>query len=320
MTILTTLLLKSSSNLALVFVLLFSSSACLTHRHSVARGPIGAQGSTQVYAKMKQGFLFWGLIPLQKDNLELPQHGDYQIKTSFNVEDGLISLISCGIISYRTIKILEYKQDRIEGVDFRIGDKVRATHKDKLILGEIMGIDGPKKRVSYLHWNIYGEKCLQSSKPASLEAVSEQSYRQQMRAWREEIQRYKYQLGDQAIWPMNDNTEFGIITKLDNRQHKADIELTNIYNEVVYLKVPYLDIKIIDNYEYAARLEDWKAVKRDYIFETDAQVRWEYGKEKYRDGRILAVLSNRQVELQYTDEKGALKTAKVNVLNLSKGN
>ena len=267
---------------------------------------------------MKQGFLFWGLLPLQKETLELPQHGDYQIKTSFNLEDALISLISGGIISYRTIKILEYKQDRIEGFDFRVGDKIETSLKDKLVLGEIMGIDGSKKRVSYLYLNIYGEKCLQSSKPTSLAAISEQSYQQQMRSWKEEIQRYKYQLGDYAIWPMNDNTEFGIITKLDNRQHKANIELTNIYNEVIYLKVPYLDIEIIDNYEYAARLEDWEAVKQDYIFETDEQVRWEYGKEKYRDGRIVAVLDNRQVELQYTDEKGALKTAKVNVLQLSK--
>ena len=317
----TILLQKSSYYFFIAGLLLLANTACMTHRHSVGKGPIGAQGSTDVYDKMKQGYLFWGLIPLQKTRLETPKHGDYQIKSCFNPEDGLISILSCGIVSFRTIKILEYKQCQIAGYDFRVGDKITAKSKDDLILGEIVGIDAQKKRISYLYWNIYGEKCVQATKPNAIEGISEQRYQKQMRDWRKEIERYQYMPGNYAIWPLNEGTEFGVITKLDNRRHKATIQLSNIYNEVVYFKVPYLDIQIIDSYEFEARLEDWEAVKRDYIFEAGEQVRWEWGKEKYREAQVTAVLSNpRQLEIQYRDEKGKLKTAKVNLLQLTKRN
>ncbi len=120
--------------------------------------------TTQVHDKAKQGYLFWGLLPVNNSSANVPVHGDYQVKTCFNVEDALLSLISCGIISYRTIKVLEYRQDKIEGVDFEVGDKVIAKKNRKKILGEIVGIDAKQKKISYLHLNIYGEQKVKSSK------------------------------------------------------------------------------------------------------------------------------------------------------------
>lgn len=291
----------------------------MTFRHTVGKGPIGAAGSTQVYDKAKQGYLFWGLIPLQRQHTKQPVHGDYQVKTCFNFEDGLATILSAGIVSFRSIKILEYKQDRIDGFDFRVGDKIAHQYKNEPTIGEIVGIDAQRNNISYQYLNIYGEKRVRSVKPRQLQSLSEQNYRQRLREWNKEIDRYKYKVGEYAIWPLNNSTEFGVISQLDDQRHLATIELTNIYNETVYFKVHYLDIEIIDSYDYQERLDDWEAVKSDYIFELDDRVRWEYARDKYRTATVVAESnSNHQVALLYTDDKGEQKTSRVNVLKLSK--
>ena len=305
-------------SLAPLLILLFTTS-CLTHRHTVGKGPIGSKGGTQVHDKVKQGFVFWGLIPVNNSRTSEPEHGNYQIKTCFNFEDALISIVTCGVVSYRTIKVLEYKQDRIEGFDFEIEDKVTAQVKGETVLGEIVGIDAKKQRISFLYYNIYGEKMVRSSKPMQLTALSQHEYNNRMQDWQKVIATFKYKVGDYAIWPMNKTYEFGVITKLDDRTHKATIELTNVYNETLSFKVPYLDIKLIDSYEYEERVEDWEAVKQDYIFDIGESVRWEYGTEKFRNCRIISLNdSNHSAEVAYTDEKGEEKTSRAGYLKLTK--
>jgi len=84
----------------------------MTHRHTIGDGPIGTKGKTKVYSRAKQGYLFWGLVPLGRPEPIRPTHGNYQIKTSFNLTDSFLGVITFGILSFRTIKIITYKEDK----------------------------------------------------------------------------------------------------------------------------------------------------------------------------------------------------------------
>jgi hypothetical protein len=78
----------------------------MTNRVTIGSGPVGRQGSSKVYSKTKQLYIFWGLCPLGRSQPAIPEHKNIQIKTSHNIGDLLISFITFGIIDSRTVKIL----------------------------------------------------------------------------------------------------------------------------------------------------------------------------------------------------------------------
>ncbi len=63
------------------------------------------QGEEYTYAKGKQLWLFWGLIPLGRTDVNTPNDGNCQVITRHNFGDVLIGGITGGILTSHTIKI-----------------------------------------------------------------------------------------------------------------------------------------------------------------------------------------------------------------------
>ena len=92
--------------LSIFTLIVLLATSCMTHRHTVGDGPVGTQGSTKVYSRAKQAYLFWGLVPLGRPQPATPSHGNYQIKTGHNVGDAILTLITAGIVDFRSIRII----------------------------------------------------------------------------------------------------------------------------------------------------------------------------------------------------------------------
>lgn len=92
--------------LAGIIVITVSSSltSCMTTKTDV-----GAyrekQGNEYTYAKGKQIWLFWGLMPLGRASVNTPGDGNCQVITRFNIGDFLISGLTGGIVTTQTIKV-----------------------------------------------------------------------------------------------------------------------------------------------------------------------------------------------------------------------
>jgi hypothetical protein len=89
----------------LVSIMLTSSlTSCLTTKTDV-----GAyreiQGEEYKYAKGKQVWLFWGIIPLGRTKVNTPTDGNCQVVTRFNFADVLISGLTGGIVTTYTVKV-----------------------------------------------------------------------------------------------------------------------------------------------------------------------------------------------------------------------
>lgn len=62
-------------------------------------------GNEYTYAKAKQIYLFWGLLPLGRASANTPGDGNCEIITRYNVGDVIITMITGGIVSTYTIKV-----------------------------------------------------------------------------------------------------------------------------------------------------------------------------------------------------------------------
>ncbi|NBR15930.1 MAG: hypothetical protein EBU01_15340 [Crocinitomicaceae bacterium] len=101
-------------------LLLTSVSSCMTTKTNVGTFK-ETQGEEYTYAKGKQMWLFWGLIPLGRTSVSTPADGNCQVITRYNFGDAVISSITGGIFTTHTIKI---KAKRPES-------KTNAEKKDK---------------------------------------------------------------------------------------------------------------------------------------------------------------------------------------------
>lgn len=101
--------MKQALFLATCILCLMLSTSCMTHRHTIADGPVGNKGNTKIYSRAKQAYLFWGLAPLGRPEPAKPSHGNYQIKTGYNIGDCILNTLTLGIFSFRTIRIITYK-------------------------------------------------------------------------------------------------------------------------------------------------------------------------------------------------------------------
>jgi hypothetical protein len=90
--------------LAYAFSMLFIFSSCLTTKTQVGTHPTEV-GNEYTYAKGKQLWLFWGLLPLGRNNVNTPPDGSCEVVTRFNFSDVLISTLTGGILTSYTIKI-----------------------------------------------------------------------------------------------------------------------------------------------------------------------------------------------------------------------
>lgn len=94
--------------LILLLLLAVFCTSCYTTRTSIGdyrTATKADKADTYVYAKGKQCYLFWGLIPLGRTRVSVPKNGNCEVRTSVNVLDGFLSLITGGIFSMQTIKV-----------------------------------------------------------------------------------------------------------------------------------------------------------------------------------------------------------------------
>jgi len=72
---------------------------------------IETPGKEYVYDKGKQMWLFWGLVPIGRTNVNTPNDGNCEIITRFRITDVLISGITLGIVTSYSIKVKAKKQE-----------------------------------------------------------------------------------------------------------------------------------------------------------------------------------------------------------------
>ncbi len=65
---------------------------------------------TYTYAKGKQVYLFWGLIPIGRTSVATPVDGTCQIRTRHGFGDAILSFFTGGIVSMQTIKVVATRE------------------------------------------------------------------------------------------------------------------------------------------------------------------------------------------------------------------
>jgi hypothetical protein len=84
-------------------------TSCMTTKTSVGAYK-ETQGNEYTYAKGKQFWLFWGILPLGRTNVNTPGDGNCEVITRFNVGDALISGLTGGIVTSYSIKVKAKKK------------------------------------------------------------------------------------------------------------------------------------------------------------------------------------------------------------------
>src|SRR5579863_5893854 len=102
---------------------ILSLNSCFVNRTTVADGPIGKEKSIK-YAKAKQMYLFWGLVPIGQAQPRTPVECGYQVKSVFNFWDMLVSTITGGIFDLRTVKILVRKESPCDPAVMKLERKI----------------------------------------------------------------------------------------------------------------------------------------------------------------------------------------------------
>jgi hypothetical protein len=100
--------MKKVKSLMIVGILAITISTSLTSCMTTKTN-VGAyrekQGNEYTYAKGKQIWLFWGLLPLGRTSVNTPGDGNCQVITRLNIGDFLISGLTGGILTTQTIKV-----------------------------------------------------------------------------------------------------------------------------------------------------------------------------------------------------------------------
>lgn len=97
----------------MLLVTVFISSmltSCMTTKTSVGAFK-ETQGNEYTYAKGKQFWLFWGLLPVGRTNVNTPGDGNCEVVTRFNFGDVLICGLTGGIVTSYTIKVTAKKKE-----------------------------------------------------------------------------------------------------------------------------------------------------------------------------------------------------------------
>ncbi|MEI8086689.1 MAG: hypothetical protein WCG93_10790 [Paludibacter sp.] len=98
--------------LLLALLIAFSFSSCMVTKTSCGHYR-EQQGSTYTYAKGKQLWIFFGIIPLGRTGVATPASGDCEVRTQYKFGDFLISAFTGGIITSMSIKVTAKENPRI---------------------------------------------------------------------------------------------------------------------------------------------------------------------------------------------------------------
>ena len=78
--------------------------SCMTTRTSVGSYR-ETEGDEYVYAKGKQCYLFWGLVPLGRTRVTTPADGNCEVRTRYGFWDAFLSVITGGIFEMQSIRV-----------------------------------------------------------------------------------------------------------------------------------------------------------------------------------------------------------------------
>lgn len=78
--------------------------SCMTTRTSVGSYR-ETEGDEYVYAKGKQCYLFWGLVPLGRTRVATPADGNCEVRTRYGFWDAFFSVITGGIFEMQSIRV-----------------------------------------------------------------------------------------------------------------------------------------------------------------------------------------------------------------------
>lgn len=103
--------LKTVMMYLLTAIILTSSlSSCMTTKTSVGAFK-EIEGNEYTYSKGKQLWLFWGLVPIGRTNVNTPGDGNCEVITKFNFGDVLISTLTGGVVTSYSIKVKAKKKE-----------------------------------------------------------------------------------------------------------------------------------------------------------------------------------------------------------------
>lgn len=98
---------KHKSFIILLFaslLMLGTLNSCMTTKTSV--GEYTEKGGEEyTYADGKQFWLFWGLVPLGRTDVNTPSNGDCQVVTRYRFTDFLVSALTGGIVTSYSIDV-----------------------------------------------------------------------------------------------------------------------------------------------------------------------------------------------------------------------
>ena len=81
------------------------------------------KGQVYEYSTDRQGYLFWGLLPVGKCVVNTPADQNCEVRTRTTFVDGLVSVITGGIYCMQTVQVVA-KKDTNDQSAFAKGDKV----------------------------------------------------------------------------------------------------------------------------------------------------------------------------------------------------
>ena len=92
------------SFLIITLTVSLSLSSCMTTRTTVGTYQ-DEPGTEYTFDKGKQFWLFWGIIPIGRTDIDTPTDGDCEVITKFKLVDIIISGVTFGIITSYSIKV-----------------------------------------------------------------------------------------------------------------------------------------------------------------------------------------------------------------------
>ena len=127
------------SSYVLFLSMLFFLPSCMVTQTSVKNFD-QLSGQEYYYAKGKQNYLFWGLLPIGKPNVSTPQEDACQVRTKQSFVDGLVSCLTAGIFSMQTVEIVAKRPEALKK-----GDIVTYFKGAKACKGTLEAIINSKK-------------------------------------------------------------------------------------------------------------------------------------------------------------------------------
>jgi len=101
--------MKKGFQLLFLVIITCIMTSCMTTKTKVGTYQ-EESGEVYKYSKGKQVWLFWGLVPLGRTNVNTPSDGSCEIITRHSFGDVLVSALTAGIITTHTIKVKDKRK------------------------------------------------------------------------------------------------------------------------------------------------------------------------------------------------------------------